>query len=185
MQGKIKKLISMKNDIEMRIVEKDHQNAKNLNTPSKALQSKLNKFIIEIEITDQELQSSNLKGYDLEQAQSELSNLKSKIPSFQAKISNQSISPNTKNQVLSNDDLVLQNLTFLKEISNQMLTELESQNKKIESSLQGVETNKTLIEKSQNHMSCLEKTIDYLPNSCLISSMITLALIIFILTSVL
>ncbi|OMJ75935.1 hypothetical protein SteCoe_24831 [Stentor coeruleus] len=194
----------MKNDIETRINKEVDQNSKNLSNSTKALQEKLNKFIVELEKIEQELESSNLKGYDLEKAKSELSKIKNKIPIFQSKIFYEPISSKTKTSLKisnssnaktqnspnyddadNNDDKVLQTLAFLKEISNQMLRELESQNKKIESSLQGVETSKTLIEKSQNHMSCIEKTIDYLPNSCLISSMITLALIIFILTSVL
>ena len=57
-----------------------------------------------------------------------------------------------------------------------MLSELEIHNNALESSLQNINKNKDSLEKFQNRLSKNEKCAKKLPNTCLLTFIITLAL---------
>ena len=171
----------MKRDIESRIVEKDHNSSAKTVSIKSNIQEKLNKFIIEIDVVEKEFLEQPSTEYESQQFNQEIEKLKNDTEKIQSKLELQK----TSTGEIKNDDLILNNLSFLKEIANQMRVELEAHNKALENSLQGINKNKESLEKSQNRLSKIEKCVEKLPNSCLLTFIITLALSILLTTALL
>ena len=175
---RVKKLVSMKNDIEKRFLSTELDiNNKNLIS---RLQSKLNSFFIEINIAEKDFFNKKPTDSEAKSFDKEIEELKIFAENLQAKISGDK---NEKTE--NNENLLLYNLSFLKNIANQMLLELEQQNYNLEKKIKSVENNQFSLINTQKKLSKFDGCIDKLSNTCLITTMITLALIIVLIMAIL
>lgn len=170
---KLKKLISMKNDIESRILDADYKKK----PPNPLIQTKLNKLFIEIDYVEQKFMNNKNTDYEVGKFNSDIQKIKQDAENLQAKIYLQN------KHTESNEDLTLKSVMFIKDIAVQIQKELEQQNQILEKTLKGVEKNKISLEKSEKKFSKLENCVEYFSNTCLITTMIVLALLIIIISS--
>lgn len=165
----LKVLKSMRTDIETRLRGRIKE----------SLSGKLQKFIVNIQVLEQSLQSSKLPDSDMVQVLRELDDLKSASNRFQEQVNNYPLQSSSK------EEEILQNLQVLKEISSTILHELESQNQNTEKSLKTITTNEEIILKARSRLSNLEKFLDFLPTPCLLTSMVLTFLSTFLVISIL
>ena len=168
-QKDLKVLRSMKHDIETRLKGQIKE----------SLAGKLQKFIVNIQVLEQSIDSCRLRDAEYLAVLKELDALKSASNSFQQKVNNYSVHSSSK------EEEILQNLQVLKEISSSILNELEHQNSKTQKSLKTITSNEEIIVKARSRLSNLEKFLDCLPTPCLLTSMVLTFLSTFLVISIL
>ena len=171
----IKTLNSRRNDILKRIGTNDYNNPSN-SIWKNAIQNKLNKFIIDIRILEEKIEQDPPEKNEKKKINEEIETLRKDAENIQQKLNPSKVIT----EIASKEDDILNSLTFLKEISNQILKELTAQNEKLEKNLRDAEgTNKIIIKNQEG--SRTENILNYWPNTCLMTTMITQALVIIML----
>jgi hypothetical protein len=183
--GKMKKLQSMRNDLAMRVSEVELKTMNKQTVNSNILQEKLNKLIVNVEVTDSEMGEKNLSQSEKERVNQEIEGLRKDLEKIQEKIYSFRTKSSGKVSNENSEDLILRNLQFLKEISEQMLGELQNQNNTLEGKIKEVDFYQREFKRSNEKMNRTERWVDNLSNTCLISTMVTLLLIILLVSAVL
>lgn len=172
----------MKKDIETRLNQTVNNQKNKTGGNAEALQKKITAFFVQADVMEKEICGLGYTETETKALLEKIEGLKEEIAALQ--IGNLSEKKKKNFEKDNSEDLILNNLLFLKEISRQMLKELEQHNSALAGCLKKVEKNVDLRGSAQVK-SKLNKCVDSLPNTCLISFMITLFLIIILVSSLL